>query len=319
MADGVLRIGELSRRTGLSADLIRAWERRYDLLNPTRTSGNYRLYSSDDISRLRLMQHYLGQGLPTAQAAGLVHEVQTAALDTNPGLPAGDVRKALRVLRESLESFDDGPADRVLRRLMGVFAPGAVLRDVVLPYLRDLGERWECGEATIGQEHFASGFLEAWMLSMARGWGRQGSKRAVLACVPGERHTLGLIAFGLVLRDLGWRVAFLGADAPLRAVGHAASTVGADAVVLSCAMPGTFAPVAAEVRDLARELPVAVGGAGIGQSRSLWPPSRTLPSDPLVAARALTLSVSPATERDARVRSSDVAGPAPLSRELAQQ
>jgi MerR family transcriptional regulator, light-induced transcriptional regulator len=83
----MVRIGELGRRTGLSPDVIRAWERRYDLLQPARTSGNYRLYSVDDIARVRLMQHYLGKGLPASRAAGLVHKVQTAALDTNPGLP----------------------------------------------------------------------------------------------------------------------------------------------------------------------------------------------------------------------------------------
>src|SRR3954454_19214139 len=96
MPEGVLRIGELSRRTGLSTDVIRAWERRYDLLRPSRTDGGFRLYSADDISRLRLMQHYLAGGIPTAQAAGLVHHVQTAALDGNPGVPPGDVRTALR-------------------------------------------------------------------------------------------------------------------------------------------------------------------------------------------------------------------------------
>jgi len=100
VAEPLLRIGELSRRSGYSADVIRAWERRYDLLRPTRTTSGYRLYSADDISRLRLMRHYIGQGIPTAQAAGLVHRVQTAALDANPGVPAGDVRKALRVLRD---------------------------------------------------------------------------------------------------------------------------------------------------------------------------------------------------------------------------
>src|SRR5918996_385185 len=141
MADALLRIGELSRRSGYSADVIRAWERRYDLLRPSRTQGGYRLYSADDISRLRLM-------------------------------------------RDSLERFDDGPADRTLERLLGVFAPGAVLRDVVLPYLREVGERWACGEATVAQEHFASNFLEGWMHTMARGWNRSGPYRAVLACVP---------------------------------------------------------------------------------------------------------------------------------------
>jgi DNA-binding transcriptional MerR regulator len=292
LPDDLLRIGELSRRTGLSPDVIRAWERRYDLLRPSRTDGGFRLYSAHDISRLRLMQHYLGRGIPTAQAAGLVHRVQTAAFDSNPGVPAGDVRTALRVLRESLESYDDHTADRTLERLLGVFAPGAVLRDVVLPYLRGLGGRWECGEATIAQEHFASRFLEGWMLTRARGWSRSGPRRAVLAGAPGEHHTLGLVAFGLALRELGWRVTYLGADAPVHAVEDAATAVAADVIVISVAMPGTFAAASQDIRDLSGIHAVAVGGAGVAGRhghRPDWLVSRTLPVDPLLAAHALTM------------------------------
>ena len=292
MPEALLRIGELSQRTGLSRDVIRAWERRYDLLNPTRTSGNFRMYSTDDLARLRLMQHYLGRGIPAAQAAGLVHQVQTAALDTNPGVPPGDVQKAMRVLRDALDAFDERPAHRILQRLLGVFAAGAVLRDVVLPYLRDLGRRWECGQASVAQEHFTTGFFEAWMLGLTRGWGQQGSRRAVVAAMPGERHTLGLIVFGLALRDLGWRVTYLGADAPLPAVEQAAAAVQADAVILSCALPGTFAAVAAGVGEMASRLPLAVGGAGIAQaSRLPWLATRSLPADALIAAQALSVKL----------------------------
>ena len=289
MPEGLLRIGELSRRTGLSVDVIRAWERRYDLLHPDRTAGGFRLYSQDDISRLRLMRHYLSKGIPTAQAAGLVHKVQTAAGDQHPGLPAGDVRKALAVLRDSLDAFDDAPAARMLDRLVGVFTPGAVLRDVVLPYLREVGDRWARGETTVAREHFASGFLEGWMLNLARGWGRTGGRRAVLACVPGERHTLGLVAFGLALRDLEWGVTYLGADAPLPAVEEAARAVAADAVVLASAVPGMLGAATSAIGDLARRQPVVVGGPGIVGNRTAVLTGLTLDLDPVVAAQALTL------------------------------
>jgi MerR family transcriptional regulator, light-induced transcriptional regulator len=300
--EALLHIGELSRRTGLSTDVIRAWERRYDLLQPQRTNGNFRLYTAADVSRLRLMQHYLAKGLRAGQAAGLVHRVQTAALSENPGLPAVDVRKALGVLRDSLESFDEGPAARVLERLLGVFAPGVVLRDVVLPYLRDVGERWACGTATIAQEHFASSFLEGWMLGMAHAWSTTGRRRAVLACAPGERHALGLIAFGLCLREAGWRVTYLGTDVPTTAVGHAADVVRADVIVLSVALTATFSTACDDIRALAREHPVAVGGAGVSDDPSAWSATRTLPADPIVAAHALSAHLGTALSDRRRPR-----------------
>jgi MerR family transcriptional regulator, light-induced transcriptional regulator len=126
------------------------------------------------------------------------------------------------------------------------------------------------------------------MHTMARGWNRSGPYRAVLACVPGERHTLGLMAFGLALHDLGWRITYLGADAPLPAVDHAAGAVTADVIVLSAALPARLATAHDDLHDLARAHAVAIGGAGATANRSAWLASRSLPADPIIAAHALT-------------------------------
>ena len=174
-----------------------------------------------------------------------------------------------------------------------------MLRDVVLPYLHELGERWAGGETAVAQEHFASSFIEGWMLTMARGWTQTAGRRAVLSCVPGERHTLGLIAFGLALRDLGWRVTYLGADTPVASLDRAATTVGADAVVLSAALPGTFAAAADDIRALARRHPVAMGGAGVARAQSEWLSTRTLPADPVLAAHALNTEAGPEAQEEA--------------------
>src|SRR4029450_11474049 len=91
-----------------------------------------------------------------------------------------------------------------------------IAREVVLPYLRELGERWERGEASVAQEHFASIVLRGRLLALARGWDRGGGPRTLLACAPGEQHELGLIVFGLALRGDGWGAAHLGAGPPPR-------------------------------------------------------------------------------------------------------
>jgi cobalamin-dependent methionine synthase I len=126
------------------------------------------------------------------------------------------------------------------------------------------------------------------MLSTASGWSRSGRHRAVLACVPGERHVLGLIGFGLALRDLGWRVTYLGADSPIEAVQGAADAVASDAIVLSVARTEAFDAAADDLRALAQTHAVAFGGSGIPDDPPAWLTTRTLPADPLVAAHALT-------------------------------
>lgn len=298
MSEVLFSIGEASRRTGVSTDVIRAWERRHGLLAPRRSESNFRLYSPEDIARLRLMRLYTEQNIPRGQAAELVRRAFSTAFDANPGVPDAEIDNALRSLRLSLERFDSAPADRLLQGLAIVFPPGVILRDVVLPYLRELGRRWACGQASVAQEHFASSFLESWMLGTARGWTRSGTRRAVLACVPGEQHVLGLIAFGIALRDLGWSITFLGRDTPLSAARNASAAIRADALVLAASLPGTLAAVAGEIAGFADEQPVLVGGPATARGAPGIAATRVLPRDLLVAARVLTTHVAE-IDRDA--------------------
>lgn len=288
MSEALFRIGELSRRTGVSIDVIRAWERRYGLLNPSRNDANFRLYSQDDLARLRLMLHYMDRQVAPSRAAQLVREAHSAPLDRNSGIPEADVRAALGVMHEALEGFDDAPAERLLKRLIGVFTPGVVFRDVVLPYLREVGERWERGEVSVAQEHFASCFLESWMLGCVRGEPRPGERRAVLACLPDEQHSLGLTAFGVVLRDLGWSVTFLGRDTPVASVRDAADAVGADAIVLAAVRAEPLAAASAEIAALMRSHPVVVGGPALQRCSTKLERRRLLAPDLVSAGRALT-------------------------------
>jgi DNA-binding transcriptional MerR regulator len=298
VSEVLFSIGEASRRTGVSVDVIRAWERRYGLLEPARSASNFRLYSTHDIARLRLMRLYTEQNMPRWRAAELVQRVVSTAFDKNPGVPTSDVAHALAALRAALERFDAAPADRLLQGLATVFPPGVILRDVVLPYLRELGDRWESGRASVAQEHFASCFLESWMLNTARGWTRAGKRRAVLACVPGEQHVLGLIAFGIALRDLGWSVTFLGRDTPLLSARHVSAAVGADALVLASTLPDTLAAVAEDVAAFPEQPRVLIGGPASARGVAGVPATRILPADLLAAAQLLTAHAADADADD---------------------
>jgi MerR family transcriptional regulator, light-induced transcriptional regulator len=137
-----------------------------------------------------------------------------------------------------------------------------VLRRAVLPYLRRLGERWEKGTASVAQEHFASALLRERLMAMGRGWDRGDGPRALLACPPGERHDIGLVAFGLAARKLGWRVTFLGADTPIDTLAAASAELEPEAVVLSAVVPERFWSVTEALRPLAGQRRLYVGAAG---------------------------------------------------------
>ena len=255
--DGLLRIGELSRRVGVSPELLRAWEVRYGLLQPTRSPGGFRLYSAADEARIRRMRAYQDQGLSAAEAARLALE---GAGDEAPTVAVAAPDSTS--LSDALGRFDEPAAQAALDRALAVLSLDALLRDLLLPYLHDLGERWEAGTASVAQEHFASGVVRGRLLGLARGWGQGAGPLAVLACAPGELHDLPLIAFGLALRARGWRIAYLGADTPLGELHETTRSLDPSLVVVSATTARHLSRARDELRELGRTAPLAVAGPG---------------------------------------------------------
>ena len=278
---GAVRIGELSRRSGVSPELLRAWERRYGLLQPTRSAGGLRLYSPDDLARVQAMQRHLADGYAAAEAAALATQT-TRREDNEIATPT-----ARDELAAALASFDDGSVHAVFDALLARLSVDALLRDVIVPYLHELGERWERGEVSIAQEHFASTLLRGRLLGLARGWGRGIGPVAVLACAPGEQHDLGLLAFGIALRARGWRIIYLGTDTPIASVADAARSCNPAAAVVSAVDPRIFRRHAEELQQLALNTRLCLGGAGAAKAR-LDADLLQLTGDPIHEAERLT-------------------------------
>jgi DNA-binding transcriptional MerR regulator len=284
---GYLRIGELSRRVGVRPDLLRAWEARYGLLRPSRSPGGFRLYSDDDERRVRAMREHLARGLSAAEAALLVAEAAPEA-----GRPSGtdrELERGARLLRRALDAYDDVEANRALDRLLAALSAETVLREVVLPYLADLGERWQRGEASVAQEHFATNVLRERLLGLARGWGQGTGPRALLACAPGELHDLALIVFGLALRARGWRIVFLGPDTPPDTLADAAATLSPDLVVVAGTTPQVLDAAVPSVRTLAGGSNVAIAGPGASEELARAAGAVFLDDDPISAAERVAL------------------------------
>src|SRR3954466_9960728 len=277
----LIRIGELSRRLGVSADRLRAWERRYALLQPIRTAGGFRLYSRADELRVRAMQRHLAEGLSAAEAARAALAGE-ASPPPSAGGPGAAARRA--ELTAELTRFDATRAHAVLDRLFAEIGVDAAMRDVVFPFLHDLGEGWVRAEVHVGQEHFASNVLNARLLALLRGTERGAGPMAVLACAPGERHTLGLIGFGVALRNRGWQTTYLGADTPVAALRRTADAVAPAVVVLATSTPTHLFRVEDQLRALATEAPLALAGQGASRALAERIGAQLLEADPVTAA-----------------------------------
>lgn len=278
----LVRIGELSRRTGVGIDTLRAWERRYGLLHPERSPGGFRLYGRSDQERVRAMKALIDSGVTASEAARLA--------SSGPESPAGPrgAREAVGDhgprLEAALERFDETDANAILDDALARFTIDAVASRIFLPVMQAIGRRWEEGEISVAQEHFATGILRARMLSLGRSWGAGRGPRALLACPPGERHDLGLIAFGLVLRERGWRITFLGSDTPIETIVDSAVGLKPAAVVLAAVMPERFEDVADGIRRLSRGSPVLIGGEGASSDMADRLGAQALDADPVEAA-----------------------------------
>jgi MerR family transcriptional regulator, light-induced transcriptional regulator len=283
--DTLLRIGELSRRSGASPELLRAWERRYGLLRPIRSPGGIRLYSLADLDRVHRMRRHLACGIAAAQAAAAVLRSDAGPLLADAALDPAAIRHELA---RTLDAFDEPNAHTVIDLLLTAATIDTALTQVVLPYLHDLGDRWARGDASIAQEHFAATLIRGRLLGLARGWSRGLGPLALLACLPDEQHDLGLLSFGLLLRTRGWRIADLGADMPLPTLANTIHTLQPHLTVVATVTPKRITPHQAKLRTIAERHPIFIGGAGATQSAAQAAGVTALPADPLAAAEAIT-------------------------------
>jgi MerR family transcriptional regulator, light-induced transcriptional regulator len=287
----MVRIGELSRRLGVSPHVLRAWERRYGVLAPARSEGGYRLYSEADERRVRVMQRHLARGLSAAEAAQAA--LREPADPPRPATVPRGLSAAGESLRAALEGFDEPLAQAIFDRLLIDFTTETVLREVVLPLLHELGDRWERGEVTIAQEHFASNVIRARLSALSRGWGRGRGPHALLACAPGELHDIPLLVFGVVLHRNGWRINYLGAATPMPELLHVAAQRRPELIALVSVDPGRLADLEPGLRRLAGLAPIALAGAGASAPLAAAVGARFLADDPVTEAERLSSTSAP--------------------------
>jgi DNA-binding transcriptional MerR regulator/methanogenic corrinoid protein MtbC1 len=272
----------VTRRTGLSADLLRAWERRYEVVNPSRSAGGRRLYSDADIERLRLLYRATLAGRSIGQVAELSTEALTALvrqdaeadaeaelasqgpqgseLMTSPAA-AGYLADCMR----SVERLDAPGLDATLRRA-AVALPAAMLLDgVVVPLLERLGTGWRDGTLRPAHGHLASALLRRLLERMIESASSPLATASLVVATPvGQVHEFGALLVAATAAAEGWRVTYLGTDLPAEDIAEAAARTRARAAALSVVFPAGDAALDV-LRRLRAMLPIdvtlVVGGA----------------------------------------------------------
>ncbi|OQW94809.1 MAG: hypothetical protein BWK77_08525 [Verrucomicrobia bacterium A1] len=257
-----VNIGAAAKRAGLSTHVVRAWERRYAALHPSRTGGNQRLYTAADVERLRLLErlcragHRIGR-IANLSAGGLRALAVGTAAAAEP-VPAGRGRGVPDLLarcQASVEAMDAEGLGRVLDTAR-VFLPSpAFLGDLVLPLMRWVGERWRSGDLRIMHEHAATAVVRSLLDRMAAETPvSESAPLLVIATPPGEWHELGALAARVSALTHGWRVLYLGANIPPAEIAGAADAHKASAVALGVTFDAGNRAMASMIRDLRKQL-----------------------------------------------------------------
>lgn len=271
---GLHPIGVVSKRTGISLHVLRAWERRYGVVDPERTAGGQRLYSDADIRRLRLLRQVTEAGRNISQVATLPDEelsslaaqdlVETpaAAERAAPVSPADYVQACL----EAAERMDGEDVHGTLMRAVVRLRAAEFATSVVHPLLLEVGQRWHDGKLAPTQEHVVSLAVRRvlmWLLDAYEP--ARGAPLAVITTIAGEQHEFGAMLVSVIALEEGWRVSYLGPSLPAEEIALGASLVRASLVAVSAvASESGASDVTAEIRTLVSKLgsvPVLAGGA----------------------------------------------------------
>ena len=268
-----------ARRTGLTADVIRAWERRHSAVAPKRSDTARRLYSDEDVERLLLLRRatLLGRRigeiahLPTGELRELV-ERDESATEKAPGAPAETVEGGIASAHldrclDALKALDSARMELALNNAARTLSPQMLIEKMLAPLLRRVGDAWEGGSLSIGHEHLASVLVRSLLGSLRAAYRTPRPGPEIVVTTPaGQIHELGALMVSVMASAAGWQVNYLGPNLPAEEIAAFAAARRARVVALSIVYPLDDSRLPDELRRLRALLPsgtkLLVGGPG---------------------------------------------------------
>jgi len=253
-------ISVVVRRTGLTQDVLRAWEKRYQAVVPLRTATGRRLYTEEQVGKLRLLKQLVDGGRRISDVADLSLDALRSLADEDasesvvgtlepavPRVSGGFLSSCI----EAVDRLDRHGLEQALDTASVALSRPRLRGEVLIPLIYNLGQRWQDGSWRVVHEHLASAVLRSFLWSM---WRRSepgpGAPSLVVATPAGQRHELGALLAAGIAADLGWRVVYLGSDLPAEEIAAAVQASGARAILLSLVYPMSDPRMHEEVRRL---------------------------------------------------------------------
>jgi len=261
-------LGTVLRETGLNGDTLRAWERRYGLPKPERSAGGQRLYSEHDIEIIKWLNGKQSEGLSISRAVGLWNDLTEKGVD-----PLLGERPTISSTEDNLEEvrnqwvsacldFDEKSAEQIIHRAFAISSLESVCQNILLGGLREIGEKWYQGKATVQQEHFASALVHRRVHTLIAASPPPSHPEPILiGCPPKEEHTIPALLTTLFLRRRGFNVVYLGANVPDTQFKETIEIIQPQLVILSAQLLITAATLSESIQYFAdKKTHIAYGG-----------------------------------------------------------
>lgn len=278
-------IKAVSEATGLTVETLRAWERRYRVIEPKRGTSGHRMYSSHDVSRLRRLRETTDRGHAIGKIAHLSNDALSRLLSDPHAAQDGAAQKLVERMLAAVERYRPAECDQIVALAFALLPPIEAVRDVLSPALREVGNRWLRGDFSIAQERIASSAARRQLTSLLQTFNSVADGPCVVfATLSGERHELGVLMYAALAASLRLRTHYLGPDLPPREAANCAVKVNASAVAVSMVVRDAADSCMLELAALRDYLPAQVeiwiGGSAVEEmDPGQLPPGCTLMSE----------------------------------------
>lgn len=255
-------ISTVSKLTGVNSITLRAWERRYGLIEPIRSGSGHRLYTRNDIDLVHRVVALLEKGMRIGQVREEL-EAQGYGPGSGPVEETGPWLAYQRRMTAAIIRFDEDSLETAYNEALSLYPVDVVTRELLTPLLKELGQRWASGLGSIAEEHFFGFYLRNKLGARFHHRHRNNSgPRLLVACLPGELHEIGLLLFALAAHEHGYNLVLLGANMPIAEIAMAAGQARSDGIVLSGSMAPDAEVLNTQLAELVRQIdrPVMVGG-----------------------------------------------------------
>lgn len=261
----------VSQMTGLSVHVIRAWEKRYHVVEPDRTDTNRRLYSEEEIEKLRLLNdashlgHNIGSlaKLSLSELKNLLSREKTSLPENKGALkPFNTNISADEILSECIEvirNYDAKKLESLLLNASVRLTQPILIEEVIIPLVYRIGDMWHEGAIRVANEHLASSVIRSFLFNLLESYSLNDSAPVLISATPrGQEHELGALIAGVVAASAGWKVVYLGSNLPAEEIGAVVSYLNAKVVAISLVYPSDDPSLPKELKKLKQILPPGV-------------------------------------------------------------